>query len=723
MLRKTHLALAISAAMFLNGCSDAPEQQQATQVEATESASANAVAGNIAQNPFFQEWNTPFGAPPLGDIKTAHFLPAFKQAIVEHKKEIDAITENERPADFDNTIAAMELAGSTLNRVSLVFGNLANTESNDEMQSLQREISPMLTRHGSDIRMNEALFKRVAAVYDNRKSALLNAEQTRLLERVYNSFVRSGAKLTGEERAEFAKINERLSALTTEFGQNSLNDSRAFTLVLEESDLAGLPQAQRDAAAAAAAARDLPGKYVITLNRSSVQPFLQFSDRRDLREKAFKGWANRGDNDNEFDNKAIIAEIVELRAKRAQLLGYKHHSEYVLTNSMASKPETAMDLLLKVWEPAVEKAEQEREWIKELMAAEGVTHELEAWDWRYYAEKVRKAKFDLDQGQIAEYFELNNMIEAQFYTAERLFGLKFVERTDIPVYNPVVRVWEVQDKAGKAIGLFYGDYYARSTKRSGAWMSSFRSQQKLAGDVKPLILNNMNLNKPAEGEPTLMSYSDAVTLFHEFGHALHGLLSNVTYPTLAGTSVPRDWVEFPAQLFEHFIAQPEMLKKFALHYKTNEPMPKELLDKIKQAGTFNQGFATVEFTASALVDMAYHQLTDVKDLDVRAFENKILTGYGKPEEIIMRHRSTHFGHIFAGGYSSAYYAYMWSEILDADGFDAFLEKKDIFDKETAERLYQFIYSRGDTLDYFEAYEGFRGRKPTTDALLRNRGLD
>nr|WP_275447055.1 M3 family metallopeptidase [Pseudoalteromonas sp. Of7M-16] len=709
--------------MLLNGCSDAPEKQT-TQVEATDKASAKATSTkDISQNPFFQEWNTPFGAPPLGDIQTAHFLPAFKQAIVEHKKEIDAITENERPADFDNTIAAMELAGSTLTKVALVFGNLANTESNDEMQSLQREISPMLTRHRSEIRMNEALFKRVAAVYDNRKSALLNAEQTRLLERVYNSFVRSGAKLTGEQRAEFAKINERISALTTEFGQNALNDSRAFTMVLEESDLAGLPQTQRDAAAAAAAARDLPGKYVITLNRSSVQPFLEFSDRRDLREKAFKGWANRGDNDNEFDNKAIIAEIVELRAKRAQLLGYKHHSEYVLTNSMASKPETAMDLLLKVWEPAVAKAEQEREWIQELMAAEGVTHKLEPWDWRYYAEKVRKAKFDLDQGQIAEYFELNNMIEAQFYTAERLFGLKFVERTDIPVYNPVVRVWEVQDKSGKAIGLFYGDYYARSTKRSGAWMSSFRSQQKLAGDVKPLILNNMNLNKPAEGEPTLMSYSDAVTLFHEFGHALHGLLSNVTYPTLAGTSVPRDWVEFPAQLFEHFIAQPEMLKKFALHYKTNEPMPAELLERIKQAGTFNQGFATVEFTASALVDMAYHQLTDVKDLDVRAFENKVLGDYGKPEEIIMRHRSTHFGHIFAGGYSSAYYAYMWSEILDADGFDAFLEKKDIFDKETAERLYQFIYSRGDTLDYFEAYQGFRGRKPTTDALLRNRGLD
>ena len=724
MLKKTHLALAISAAVLLNGCSKEPEQPKANQAEVAEQTTAVEKPNNaVAQNPFFKEWNTPFGAPPFGEIKTEHFLPAFKESMVEHKKEIDAITGNERPADFDNTIAAMELAGSSLSRVSRVFFNLTGTESSDEMQSLQREISPMLTRHSNEIRMNEALFKRVAKVFEERKTANLNPEQTRLLERVYDSFVRTGANLTPEQRAELATINERISALTTEFGQNALNDSRAFTLVLEESDLDGLPKAQRDAAAAAANARDLAGKYVITLNRASVEPFLQFSNRRDLREKAFKGWSLRGDNDNEFDNKAIIAEMVELRAKRAKLLGFKHHSEYVLSNAMASSPETAMDLLLKVWKPAVAKAEQERGWIQELMAKEGATHKLEPWDWRYYAEKVRKAKFDLDQGEIAEYFELENMLEAKFYVAEQLFGLKFVERKDIPVYNPIVRVWEVQDKAGNAIGLFYGDYYARSTKRSGAWMSSFRTQQKLAGNVLPLIVNNMNLNKPAEGEKTLMSFSDAVTLFHEFGHALHGLLSNVTYPTLAGTSVPRDWVEFPAQLYEHFITQPEMLKKFALHYKTNEPMPAELLERIKQASTFNQGFATVEFTASALVDMAYHQMTEVKDLDVRAFENKVLTDYGKPDEIIMRHRSTHFGHIFAGGYSSAYYAYMWSEILDADGFDAFLEAKNIFDKETADRLYNFIYSRGDTLDYFEAYEGFRGRKPTTDALLRNRGLD
>ncbi|WP_119859511.1 M3 family metallopeptidase [Pseudoalteromonas sp. MSK9-3] len=725
MLIKTRLALAISAGLLLAGCSKQPEQTQNNKVAAVETATI--------ENPFFEQWNTPFGAPPFDQIETKHFLPAFEKAIAEHKKEITAIVNNEQPADFDNTIASMELAGALLSRVSGVFFNLTGTESSDEMQALQRKISPMLTRHSNEISMNENLYKRVSTVFNNRNSsdlsseqiraAELNSEQIRLVERIHRSFVHAGANLTPEQRTELAAINERISALTTEFGQNSLNDSRAFKLVLEESDLAGLSTAQRNAAAAAAKASGLPGKYVITLNRASVQPFLQFSERRDLREQAFNGWTKRGDNDNEFDNKTIIVEMVELRAQRAQLLGYKHHSEYVLSNAMAGTPETAMDLLLKVWEPAVVKAEQEREWIKEVMAKEGATHKLEPWDWRFYAEKVRKEKFNLDQGEIAEYFELENMLEAKFYVANRLFGLTFEERNDISVYNPVVRVWEVKDSAGKSVGLFFGDYYARSSKQSGAWMNSFRDQQKLAGDVKPIIVNNMNLNKPAEGEATLMSYSDAVTLFHEFGHGLHGLLSNVTYPTLAGTSVPRDWVEFPAQLFEHFIAQPEMLKKFALHHKTNEPMSAELLARIKQASTFNQGFATVEFTASALVDMAYHQMTEVKDLDVREFEEQVLSAYGKPEEIVMRHRSTHFGHIFAGGYSSAYYAYMWSEILDADGFDAFIEKKDIFDKETADRLYKFIYSRGDTLDYFEAYEGFRGRKPTTDALLRNRGLD
>lgn len=712
-------ASAVSLALLATGCS---KQEQPTSTEAPAAEQVKEETAAVESNPFFEPWNTPFSAPPFDIIKTEHFLPAFEKAMSMHLEEVDAIANADSVPTFANTVEQLELSGAELSRVAYVFFNLTGTESNDEMQALQREISPKLTRHSNTIQMNEALFKRIKAVHDSRNDSNLKAEQIRLVERLYNEAVRSGANLEGEDREKFAKINERISSLTTEFGQNMLNDSRNFKLVLEEGDLAGMSQSMIDAAAASAKAQGMEGKYLITLQRSSVEPFLQFSDRRDLREKAFKGWASRGDNDNEYDNKANVEEIVKLRSERAKLLGYKHHSDYVLSNTMASSPEAAMDLLMKVWTPAVAKAEQEKQWILELMKEQGADHEFAAWDWRYYAEKVRKARFDLDQGEIAQYFELNNMIEAKFYVAKQLFGLTFTERTDIPVYNDVVRVWEVKDASNNPIGLFFGDYYARSTKRSGAWMSAFRTQQKLAGDIKPLIINNMNLNQPADGEPTLMSYSDAVTLFHEFGHALHGLLSNVTYPTLAGTNVSRDWVEFPAQLYEHFIAQPYMLNKFARHYKTNEPMPEALIQRIKDASTFNQGFATIEYTASALVDMAYHKMTEVDSIDVRAFEDKILGDYGKPEEIIMRHRSTHFGHIFAGGYDSAYYAYMWSEILDSDGFNAFVEAGNIFDKETSQKLYDFVFSTGDTLNYEEAYKGFRGRAPTTDALLENRGF-
>lgn len=710
-------ALTLGSAILVTGCT---QPKNATNNTPSEQESAQGPISDT--NPFFNEWTTPFGAPPFGEIRTEHFLPAFEQGMQEQNKEIAQIVNEDAAPTFENTLAQMERSGSSLTRVSRVFFNLTNTESNDELQALQRELSPKLTRHRNEIRMNTKLFERVKAVYDSRSLTGLDDEQIRLTERIYNDFVRAGADLSDSDKARLASINEQLSSLSTSFGQNHLNDTRAFSLVLDKNDLDGLPQSVVAAAAAQAASRGLENKYVITLQRSSVQPFLQFSTRRDLRKQAFEGWALRGDNDNEFDNKENINQIVALRAERAQLLGYDHHSDYVLSNSMAETPEAAMELLLKVWEPAVNMAEQEKQWMLELMEAEGVEHDFEPWDWRFYAEKVRKSRFNLDQSEITQYFELNNMIEAQFYVANRLFGLSFEERTDIPLYNPVVRVWEVKDAEDNSIGLFFGDYYARDTKRSGAWMSSFRTQQKLDGEVKPLILNNMNLNKPADGEPTLLSYGDAVTLFHEFGHALHGLLSNVTYPTLSGTNVPRDWVEFPAQIYEHFIAQPEMLKMFAKHYETNEPMPDELIQRIKNASTFNQGFATVEFTASALVDMAYHQKTAVEPFDVREFEERILNEYGKPAEIIMRHRSTHFGHIFSGGYSSAYYAYMWSEILDADGFDAFIEANDIFDEATAQRLYDFVFSRGDTLNYLDAYKGFRGREPTTDALLRNRGL-
>lgn len=719
------ISSALCLALLTLGCSKQPEQGVAEQEMSAPAQPTPMQSTNDGSkiNPLLLEWNTPFGVPPFDIIKTEHFLPAFKTAMAEHKKEIEQITNLDINPTFSNTLEALELSGAALTRISRVFFNLTNTESSPELQALQREISPMLTRHSNDIQMNTALFERIAAIHEKRNSSGMSAERIRLLERFYNDFVRAGAQLAPEARDRLAEINERLSTLTTQFGQNVLNDTREFKLVLEtEADLAGLPQSLIEAAAAQAKSQGLDGKYVITLQRSSVEPFLQFSTRRDLREQAFNGWALRGDNDNEFDNKNIVKEIVTLRSERSKLLGFEHHSDYVLSNAMAGTPEAAMELLMKVWQPAVAKAEQERQWIQELMAEEGADYELKPWDWRHYAEKVRKARFDLDQGEISQYFELENMIKAQFYVAERLFGLTFKERTDIPVYNPVVRVWEVMDARGNSVGLFFGDYYARSTKRSGAWMSAFRTQQKLVGNVQPLVINNMNLNQPAAGEPTLMSFSDAVTLFHEFGHALHGLLSDVTYPTLAGTNVPRDWVEFPAQIYEHFIEQPYMLEKFARHYETDEPMPTALLERIKAARTFNQGFATVEYTASALVDMAYHQMTDVTDFDVRAFEKEVLSAQGMPEEIIMRHRSTHFGHIFSGGYHSAYYAYMWSEILDADGFDAFLAAGDIFDKDTADRLYQFVFSTGDSLDYLDAYRGFRGRAPNTDALLRNRGL-
>lgn len=720
--KKLVLATMVSVALF--ACSDKP----ATQAESRALETTYEQSGDIIQsNPLLQDWDTPFATPPFAKIKLEHYMPAYEYAMSEHNKEIDTIAQSEAVPTFDNTIAEMEKAGQLLNKVRRVFSNIARTESNEEVQAIQRDISPKLTRHRNQILMNEKLFERIKAIHDQRKDSgieSLNAEQIRLTERVYRQFVRAGANLTPEQRTRLAQINESLSSLSTQFGQNRLNDTAAFSMVLTKDDLDGLPKSVIDAASAKAKSKGLDDKYVITLQRSSVQPFLQFSSRRDLRKKAFEAWAKRGDNDNEFDNKSIISDIVKLRAERAQLLGYEHHSDYVLSTAMASTPQAAMDLLLTVWEPALKKVEQEKQWILELMEQEGVEYTLEPWDWRYYAEKVRKAKFDLDQSEVTQYFELNNMIEAQFYVANRLFGLSFKERTDIPLYNPVVRVWEVSDQAGAVIGLFYGDYYAREGKRSGAWMSSFRTQQKLIGDIKPVVLNNMNLNKPNEGEPTLMTYGDAVTLFHEFGHALHGLLSNVTYPTLAGTSVPRDWVEFPAQIYEHFIAQPEIIRQFARHYQTNEAMPDELIAKIKNASTFNQGFATIEYLSSALVDMAYHQMRSVDEkIDVRAFEDKVLEQYNKPEEIIMRHRSTHFGHIFSGGYSSAYYAYMWSEILDADGFDAFVETGDIFDAETAKRLYDFVLSTGDSLDYLEAYIGFRGRAPTTDALLRNRGLN
>lgn len=687
----------------------------ATQTKGTEKAGTN---------PFFTEWKTPFGIPPFDKIKPEHFTPAFERGMEQHKAEIKAIADNPEKPTFANTIEAMERSGVLLTDVANVFFNLSSSNTNDELEKIQLELAPVLANHNSEISLNPKLFARIDAIYQERDALNLTAEQKRLVERIHLNFVRAGAQLPEEKKQRLAAITQKLATLSTQFSQNVLADEKSFKLELDgERDLAGLPEFVRQAAAQAAADRGMPGKYVVTLSRSSIEPFLTFSDRRDLREKAFKAWISRGDNGDEHDNKGLIKEIVQLRIERANLMGYPTFADYKLADTMAKTPAAAEELLLKVWEPAKARAAQERDMLQEMARQEGQNIEIQPWDWRYYAEKVRKAKFDLDESEVKPYFQLDKMIEAMFYTANQLFGVTFTELKDVPLYSPDVRAYEVKDKAGKHVAVFLSDNFARPSKRSGAWMSSYRDQEKLRGDIRPIVVNNNNFNKGAPGAPVLLSFDDATTLFHEFGHGLHGMLSEVTYPYLSGTSVLRDFVEFPSQVLEHWVEQPEILQKFAVHYQTGKPIPKELLDKILAARNFNQGFATVEYLASALVDLEFHALKDAKDLDVSRFEADTLKKLGMPKEIVMRHRSPAFSHVFSGdGYSAGYYSYMWAEVLDADGFDAFKEKGNIFDPELAKKLYENVYRAGGTMEPMDAYINFRGREPKVDALLRNRGL-
>jgi peptidyl-dipeptidase Dcp len=676
-----------------------------------------------AQNPFLGEWETPFGAPPFSAIETEHFGRAFESALAGQRAEVDEIAGNPTPATFDDTIAAMELSGRALRRVSAVFFNLAGSHTNDALQAVEREMAPLLARHRNAIFLNPDLFCRIADLWARRDALGLNAEQARVLERYHIAFVRQGAALDADAKKRLAEINERLASLGTQFGQNVLADEKAYTLVLEdERDLAGLPEFVRAAAAKAAEERGMPGKHVITLGRSLIEPFLQFSSRRDLREAAFKAWIARGEGGGGTDNRKIIAEMTALRAERARLLGYEDFATFRLEDTMAKTPDAALDLLHRVWAPARAQALREQARLQACVQAEGGNFELAAWDWRYYSEQRRKAEFDFDEGEIKPYLQLEKIIEAAFHTAGRLFGLTFTERRDVPTYHPDVRAWEVTGPDGRHVGLFLGDYFARPSKRSGAWMSSFRGQEKLSGDIRPIVVNVMNFNKPPEGEPALLSFDDARTLFHEFGHGLHGLLSDVTYPMLAGTSVSTDFVEFPSQLYEHWLERPEILQRFATHVETGESMPEALLERVLAARNFNQGFATVEYVSSALVDFDFHQLGNPKEVDATAVERGTLDRIGMPAAMVMRHRPPHFGHIFSGGYSAAYYSYLWSEVLDADGFGAFEEAGDIFDPATAKRLHEYVYSAGNLRDPAEAYRAFRGRMPNPQALLRKRGL-
>ncbi len=668
------------------------------------------------------DWTGAFALPPFAAIKPEHFRPAFDHALAAHRSEIDAIATNASAPSFDNTIVALEKSGRALDRVANVFFVLTGADTSDEIEAIEREISPLLARHNNALYLNRALYSRIAVLHKKRDALGLDAEQARVLERYHTRFVRAGAGVDQQGQDRLAAINERLASLGTQFSQNVLADEKSFLMVLEESDLAGLPDFARTAARAAAEERGEAGKYVITLARSSVETFLQFSSRRDLREKAFQAWIRRGENGGATDNRGLIAEMVALRDERAKLLGFANFADYRLDDQMAKTPAAARELLDNVWARARGKAAAERDALQAMIAEEGGNFALAPWDWRYYTEKLRKARYDLDEAEIKPYFQLDKMIEAAFETARRLFGLTFTPAA-APLYHPDARAWDVTDAQGRHLALFIGDYFARSSKHSGAWMTSLRDQEKLIGDIRPVIINVCNFSKPAAGEPALLSFDDARTLFHEFGHALHGMLSNVTYPLLAGTAVPSDFVELPSQLYEHWLEVPGLLQQYARHAVTGQPIPQALLDRLLATRTFNQGFATVEYTSCALVDLDLHSTPDVAALDVAEFERKDLERIAMPAEIVMRHRLPHFQHLFSGGgYAAGYYSYMWSEVLDADAFAAFEETGDAFDPQMAKRLREFIYSAGNLRDPVDAYKSFRGRLPTVDALLKKRGL-
>jgi peptidyl-dipeptidase Dcp len=671
------------------------------------------------ENPFFAPWTTPFGMPPFDRIRPEHFPPAFDRGMAEEAAEVERIARSPEPPSFANTVEAMERSGRLLARVSNVFYNLNSSHTSDALEAVARDYAPKLANHRTRIMLDADLFRRIDELHGRRDALGLAEDQIRLLERLHLDFVRSGARLGPAAKARMAALAERLASLHTAFGQNVLHDEKEWQLVLAEADLEGLPDFVRAAAAEAAKERGLAGRYVVTLARSSVEPFLTFSARRELRRQAYEAWTRRGAHEGPHDNRPLIREIVALRAEQARLLGHDSYAAYKLEDSMAKRTEAVERLLLQVWEPAKRKAAAERAELQALARAEGLNAPVEPWDWRYYAEKVRRAKYAIDEAELKPYFVLDNMVRAAFDTAGRLFGVAFAERTDVPTYHPDVRVYEVTDRDGRHVGLFLHDNFARAEKRSGAWMSSYRDQESFDGEVAPIIVNNNNF---AKGEPTLLGFDEAETLFHEFGHGLHGLLSRVRYPSQSGTAVLRDFVEFPSQVMEHWMSAPETLRRYAVHHRTGEPMPEEMLRRLVAARNFNQGFATVEYTAAALLDLAFHTDPKPEEIDAAALEEAVLERIGMPREIGVRHRPAHFQHLFAGsGYAAGYYAYLWAEVLDADGFAAFRESGDVFDPALARRL-KAIYEAGDTSDPMELYVAFRGREPRVEALLEHRGL-
>lgn len=715
--RKFFLVLfTCTAIVFFVNCSLKAEEKVEKKAEQQETAKTTPEAGN----PFFEEWTTPFGLPPFEKIKDEHFMAAYTKGMADEKKEVDAIVDNSEAPTFENTIEALEKTGELLNKVSNVFGHLRESDTNDRRKEIAKQITPLLSKHDSYISLNDKLFQRIKTVYQQKDKLNLNAEQKKLLEETYKRFVRSGADLKPEDKEKVKKINEELSILRLKFSNNLLAETNNFKMFLEKKeDLDGLPESVINAAAEAAEAAGQKGKWLFTLHKPSWIPFLQYSTRRDLREKLYKGYINRGDNNNEFDNKKIIAKIASLRVEFARIMGYKTFADFRLEVNMSKKPENVYKLLNQLWTPSLEMAKKEAQAQQAVIDKEGGTFKLQSWDWWYYSEKLRKEKYSLDDNRLKPYFQVDNVREGAFYVANKLYGIKFIEKTDLPNYHKDAKVFEVQEADGSHLGILYTDYFYRESKEGGAWCGSLRSQSNIAGKkVHPVTYNVCNFAPPVGDKPSLLTFDDATTLFHEFGHALHVLFNKTTYEGLS--RVARDFVELPSQIMEHWCSEPEVMKVYAKHYKTGEVIPLELIDKLQKSSYFNMGFISVEYLAASLLDMNWHTLTDSKEVDTNTFEKEYLDKIGLIPEIIPRYRSTYFAHI-TSGYAAGYYAYIWAEVLDCDAFEAFKETG-LFDQKTAKSFRDNILATGGKEDPMIIYKRFRGAEPKIDGLLKKRGL-
>ena len=682
------------------------------------------------ENPFYRNYKTQFQIPPFSEIEEKHFMPAFVEGMEKHNNEIEQIIQNSEKPSFENVIIAMERSGELLDRVNAVFFNLSGSTTNEKLQEIEKQISPKLSQHYDSISLNPYIFKKVGLLWKDVDNLNLSQEERKILEETYKRFIRSGALLEGSDKDRYSDINQEISKLSVQFSQNLLAETNNFEIILGREDLKGLPEdiinlAKEEADNKYKKTSEIKynNKYIFTTHRSSMYPFLTYSERRDLREKLYTGYIMRGDNNNEYDNKNITSRIASLRVEKANILGFATHAQYVLDNTMAKTPDAVYELLDQLWEPALSRAKDELQELQKFVNDEGQNFKIASWDWWYYSEKVRKEKYNLDEEEIKKFFTLDNTIDGIFKTANKLFGLTFEEKFDIELYHPDARVWQVKDENGSHLGLYIGDYYTRSSKRGGAWMSTFKDQSNFDGRERPIVINVCNFPPPSRDKPSLLSFEHVTTLFHEFGHGLHGLLTNTHYRSLSGTSVSRDFVEFPSQVLEHWASEPELLKSYAKHYKTGEVISDELIDKMKNASKFNQGFANTEYLAATYLDMDWHSLESTDIQDTNDFERKSLEKIGLIDEIVSRYRTTYFQHIFTSSYSAGYYSYIWAAVLDSDAFAAFKESGDIYNQDLASKYREYILEKGGTENPMELYQKFRGSNPNIGPLLEDRGLN